>query len=334
MRSIKIVGIVGAGTMGAAIAQKFAQENFSVILADREAEYVSRGVNNITKMFREGIERAVFTEEQVDKYLSNIKGTHNLEDLKVCDLIVEAIFEDFNIKSDLFKTLDKIVSAETILATNTSSFSVTELAESVSHPERFIGLHYFYHAAKNRLVEIIPGEKTAPDVIEDAKVFSMRSGKDAIICKDSYGFVVNRFFVPWLNEAARLLDEHVANIATIDDVCMKVFGIGMGPFALMNATGVPVAYHAEKTLERYGSLYTVSSKLKDQALSGQQWDLSGDISPEEEKRKMITDRMLGITFFVCTQLLDENVCAAVDIDRGAKIGLKWRRGPIELMQSA
>ena len=332
MRSIKIVGIVGAGTMGAAIAQKFAQENFSVILADREAEYVSRGVNNITKMFREGIERKVFTEEQVDKYLSNIKGTHNLEDLKGCNLIVEAIFEDFNIKSDLFKTLDKIVSAETILATNTSSFSVTELAESVSHPERFIGLHYFYHAAKNRLVEIIPGEMTAQDVIETAKVFSMQSGKDAIICKDSYGFVVNRFFVPWLNEAARLLDEHVANVATIDDVCMKVFGIGMGPFALMNATGVPVAYHAEKTLERYGSLYTVSSKLKDQALSGQQWDLSGDISPEEEKRKMITDRMLGITFFVCTQLLDENVCAAVDIDRGAKIGLKWRRGPIELMQ--
>ena len=332
MKSIKIVGIVGAGTMGAAIAQKFAQENFSVILADREAEYVNRGVNNITKMFNEGIERKVFTEEQVDKYLSNIKGTHNLEDLKVCDLVVEAIFEDFNIKSDLFKTLDKIVSPETILATNTSSFSVTELAESVSHPERFIGLHYFYHAAKNRLVEIIPGEKTAQDVIETAKVFSMQSGKDAIICKDSYGFVVNRFFVPWLNEAARLLDEHIANIATIDDVCMSVFGIGMGPFALMNATGVPVAYHAEKTLERYGSLYAVSEKLKDQALSGRQWDLSGDISPDDEKRTLISDRMLGVTFFVCTQLLDEKVCSAVDINRGAKIGLKWRRGPIELMQ--
>ena len=332
MRSIKTVGVVGAGTMGAAIAQKFVQEKFKVILADREAGFVTRGINNITKMLREGIDRKVFTEEQVDGYLSNIKGTHNLNDLVACDLIVEAIFEDFNVKSDLFKTLDKIVSPETILATNTSSFSVTELAESVSHPERFIGLHYFYHAAKNRLVEIIPGEKTAPDTVEAAKAFSMVSGKDAIICKDSYGFVVNRFFVPWLNEAAKLLEEHVADIATIDDVCMNVFGIGMGPFALMNATGVPVAYHAEKTLERYGSLYAVSEKLKEQALSGQQWDLSGDVSPDEEKRKQITERMLGVTFFVCTQLLDEKACTAVDINRGARIGLKWRRGPIELMQ--
>lgn len=332
MKLIKTVGIVGAGTMGAAIAQKFAQENFNVILADREESYVQRGMNNITKMLREGIERKVFTTDQVDNYLSNISGTYNLEDLKVCDLIVEAIFEDFNAKSDLFKTLSKIVSPETILATNTSSFSVTDLSQSVSHPERFIGLHYFYHAAKNRLVEIIPGEKTSDNVIDAVKAFSMLSGKDAIICKDSYGFVVNRFFVPWLNEAARLLDENIANIATIDDVCMNIFGIGMGPFALMNATGVPVAYHSEKTLERFGNLYAVSKKLKDQALSGQQWDLKGDILPDEIIRKIITDRMLGVTFFVCSQLLDEKVCDAVDINRGAKIGLKWRKGPIELMQ--
>ena len=318
--------------MGAAIAQKFAQENFIVILADREESYVKRGISNITKVLAEGIERKVFTEDQVDNYLSNIKGTHNLADLKACDLIVEAIFEDFNAKADLFKTLDSIVGPETIIATNTSSFSVNDLAQSVSHPERFIGLHYFYHAAKNRLVEIIPGEKTSQEVIDTAKAFSMLSGKDAIICKDSYGFVVNRFFVPWLNESVRLLDENIANIATIDDVCMKVFGIGMGPFALMNATGVPVAYHAEKTLERYGSLYAVSEKLKEQALSGQQWELVGDISTDEETRKKISDRMLGIVFFVCSQLLDEQVCTAVDINRGAKIGLKWRKGPIELMQ--
>ena len=158
------------------------------------------------------------------------------------------------------------------------------------------------------------------------------SGKDAIQCRDSYGFVVNRFFVPWLNEAARLLEEGIANIATIDDVCMKVFGIGMGTFALMNATGVSVAYHSEKTLERFGSLYAVSEKLRDQALSGEKFDLHGDISADEHKRKQVSDRMLGVTFFVCSQLLDEKVCAPVDINRGAKIGLKWRKGPIELMQ--
>ncbi len=332
MKTIKTVGVIGAGTMGAAIAQKFAQENFNVILADREERFVKRGIDNITKMFREGVEKNVFTEEQVDNYLSNIKGTHELENLKKCDLIVEAIFEDFIAKSDLFKIVDSIVGPETILATNTSSFSVTELAQSVSHPERFVGMHYFYHAAKNRLVEIIPGEETSQEVVDSVKAFSLLSGKDAIICKDSYGFVVNRFFVPWLNEAARLLEENIANIATIDDVCMNVFGIGMGPFALMNATGVPVAYHAEKTLERYGTLYSVSHKLKEQALSNQQWELEGEVSTDEALRKKVSDRMLGIVFFVCSQLLDEQVCAAVDINRGAKIGLKWRKGPIELMQ--
>ena len=332
MKTIKTVGVVGAGTMGAAIAQKFAQENFIVILADREESYVQRGIANITRMLQEGIERQVFTPEQVDNYLSNIMGSHHLTDLKKCDLIVEAIFEDFSAKTELFKSLSAVVDTDTIIATNTSSFSVTELAESISHPERFVGLHYFYHAAKNRLVEIIPGAKTSAETIESVKVFSMLSSKDAIICRDSYGFVVNRFFVPWLNEAARLLDERIGNIATIDDVCMKVFGIGMGPFALMNATGVPVAYHAEKTLERFGSLYAVSKKLKEQALSGQMWDLTGDILPDEYVIKEITERMLGVVFFVCSQLLDEKVCEAVDINRGAKIGLKWRKGPIELMQ--
>lgn len=332
MKTIKTVGVIGAGTMGAAIAQKFAQENFNVLLADREERFVKRGIDNITKMFREGVDKNLFTEEQVDTYLSNIQGTHELENLKKCDLIVEAIFEDFIAKSDLFKIVDNIVGPETIIATNTSSFSVTDLAQSVSHPERFIGLHYFYHAAKNRLVEIIPGEHTSLETIDSVRAFSLLSGKDAIICMDSYGFVVNRFFVPWLNEAARLLEENIANIATIDDVCMNVFGIGMGPFALMNATGVPVAYHAEKTLERYGTLYSVAHKLKDQALSGLQWELEGEVSTDEALRKKVSDRMLGIVFFVCSQLLDEKVCTAVDINRGAKIGLKWRKGPIELMQ--
>ena len=120
------------------------------------------------------------------------------------------------------------------------------------NPERFIGLHFFYHAAKNRLVEIIPGEKTTSETLQAARLFSVLAGKDAIDCTDTYGFAVNRFFVPWLNESVKLLQEGIATKSEIDAVCMKVFGIGMGPFALMNATGVPIAYHAEKTLEVFG----------------------------------------------------------------------------------
>jgi enoyl-CoA hydratase/3-hydroxyacyl-CoA dehydrogenase len=332
MKIIKNVGVVGAGSMGAALAQKFAQENFNVILADREMAFVEKGLGNISKMLNEGVEKKVFTTEQVAKYLSSIKGTATLQDLKDCDLVVEAIFENFDAKSDLFKNLSEVLKSDAIIATNTSSFSISELAQSVKNPERFIGLHYFYHAAKNRLVEIIPGEKSSDDAIESAKIFSVQSGKDAISCRDAYGFVVNRFFVPWLNESARLLEENVANIPTIDDVCMKAFGIGMGPFALMNATGVPVAYHSEKTLEVYGPLYTVSQKLKEQTEIKQEWDLSGSISEDEILRKKISDRMFGVVFLVCAQLLDEKVCRAVDINRGARIGLQWKKGPIEMMQ--
>ena len=333
MKKINTVGVIGAGTMGAAIAQKFAQEGFTVYLNDREQQYIDKGINGIRSILEEGVERRLFTQEKVEGILNNIKGTTNQADLKVCDLIVEAIFEDFNVKCELFKTLDKIVSADTILATNTSSFSVTELATSVSHPERFIGLHYFYHAAKNRLVEIIPGEKTSSETTKAVYEFSILSGKDPIYTADAYGFAVNRFFVPWLNESCKMLEEGIGTIAEIDAVCMKTFGIGMGPFALMNATGVPIALHAQKTLEHFGPSYKVSKKLEEQVASKQDWNLTGtnEVNISAEKEQAINDRILGCTLFVCSQILDEKVCTAVDLNRGAKIGLRWRFGPIDLM---
>jgi enoyl-CoA hydratase/3-hydroxyacyl-CoA dehydrogenase len=333
MKKIQTVGVVGAGTMGAAIAQKFATEGFTVYLNDREQKYIDKGINGIRSILEEGVERKIFTQEKVEGILNNIKGTVNQHDLKVCDLIIEAIFEDFNVKCELFKTLDKIVSPNTILATNTSSFSVTEMATAVSHPERFIGLHYFFHAAKNRLVEIIPGKKTSTETTKAVYQFSVLSGKDPIFTADAYGFAVNRFFVPWLNEACKMLDEGVGTIAEIDTICMKTFGIGMGPFALMNATGVPIALHAQKTLEHFGPSYKVSKKLETQVASAQNWDLTGtgEVTITPEKEKAVNDRILGCTLFVCSQILDEKVCSAVDLNRGAKIGLRWRFGPIDLM---
>ncbi len=333
MKIIKTVGVVGAGTMGAALAQKFAQEGFKVILADREMRFVEKGLSGIRAMLHEGIEKKVFSPQQVDTCLSNLKGTDALKDLAGCDIVIEAIFEDFNAKSDLFRTLSDIVPTDTILATNTSSFSVTELAASVKNPTRFIGLHYFYHAAKNRLVEIIPGAQTADETTKAAYRFSILSGKDPIYTKDVYGFAINRFFVPWLNESAKLLGEGIATTEIIDAVCMKTFGIGMGPFALMNATGVPIAMHAQRTLEAFGPSYQVSETLIKQVEKKENW-IIGDISkstvsPDIEKQ--IAERMLGCVFFVCSQLLNEKVCSAIDLNKGSKIGLKWRKGPVDLM---
>lgn len=163
MKKINNVGIVGAGTMGSALAQKFAQEGFNVFLADREMQFVEKGIEGIKRTLQEGIERKLFTSSQVEKFLDLIKGTSDLNDLSICNLVIEAVFEDFNVKQNLFRQLSNIVTEDTILATNTSSFSVTELSEAVSKPGRFIGMHYFYHAAKNRLVEIIPSDKTSDE---------------------------------------------------------------------------------------------------------------------------------------------------------------------------
>ncbi len=335
MKKISTIGVIGAGTMGSAIAQKFAQEGFTVYLNDREQQYIDKGIAGIREILEQGVERRLFTQEKVEEIINNIKGTTNQEDLKVCDLIVEAVFEDFEVKTNLFKTLDAIVSYDTILATNTSSFSVTELAKAVSHPERFVGLHYFFHAAKNRLVEIIPGTKTSDETYKAMQVFSVQSGKDAITTKDVNGFAVNRFFVPWLNEACKMLDEGVGTIVEIDTVCMKTFGIGMGPFALMNATGVPIALHAQKTLEHFGPSYKIATKLEKQVALGNDWSLEGmdTVTVTPELTKAVNDRILGVTFFVCSQILAEEICTAVDLNRGAKIGLRWRKGPVDLMQS-
>jgi enoyl-CoA hydratase/3-hydroxyacyl-CoA dehydrogenase len=334
MKNIKTVGVVGAGTMGSALAQKFAQEDFDVILCDKELRFIDAGIERIKNTLKEGVDKKIFSLNQTENILNKISGSLELVHLKKCDIIIEAIYENFDAKVLLFKELGKIVGQDTIIATNTSSYSVNELSEYITNPGRFLGLHFFYHAAKNRLVEIIPGNKTSQDVLRSVNQFAALSGKDPIMCKDSYGFVVNRFFVPWLNEAARLYEEGVASKGEIDSVCMKTFSISMGPFALMNATGVPIAYHAEKTLEVFGNLYKTSNLLKEQTDFNQNWVIE-EVNWENinvDARTKISERMLGIVFLVCSQILDEKICPAEEINRGARIGLRWRKGPVDLMK--
>jgi len=324
------IGVIGAGTMGAGIAQKIAQENIPVVIVDVKQEFVDKGLKGIKTTLEEGVQKKLFSPEKAQKILANVKGTIDLNEIKDADLVIEAVFEDKKVKSDLFRQLDKICLPKTILASNTSSYYISELASVTQRPDRFVGLHYFYHPAKNRLLEIIPAKDTGKETIEIAKDFASQTDKTAILVKDAPGFAVNRFFVPWLNEAAKILEENIANIATIDEAAKRAFKIGMGPFMLMNVTGIPIAFHSTETLHKtLGSFYATSGKLKDQFDKKVLWDLTENI--EEPKLAQVGERLMAVIFMVSGQLVDEGVATIEDIDRGAKIGLRWALGPFELM---
>jgi len=330
MAQIKSIGVVGAGNMGSGIAQKIAQEGIPVVMVDLKEEFVQRGLSTIRRLLQEGVERKLFKPEQVDQILSRVTGTTDFKALADVDIVIEAVFEDKQVKADLFKKLDQICSPATILATNTSSFYVREFAEKTSRPDRFVGLHYFYHPAKNRLLEVIPHDSTSPQTVEKALLAAKLHGKTSILVKDAPGFAVNRFFVPFLNEAARMLEEGLADLATIEEGGKRAFRIGMGPFQLMNVTGIPIAVHAATTLgNELGPFYAPAPILKAQMEKKENWKIEGPV--DESKLAAVIDRFLGVCLGVAAALVDEGVATIEDTDRGAKIGLRWIIGPFEIM---
>jgi enoyl-CoA hydratase / 3-hydroxyacyl-CoA dehydrogenase len=330
--TFRTLAVIGAGNMGSGIAQKMASEGFDVILVDLDEERVARGLRGIQKTLEDGIERKLFTPETVAGIRSRIRGTTRFDDLAGVDLVVEAVFEEMDVKRDVFARLERACRPDAILATNTSSFAVSDIAAGTRSPDRVIGLHYFYHPAKNRLVEVVGGAKSSAAALARAWTLQERLGKTPIRSKDSCGFIVNRFFGPWLAEAVRILDEGIADIPTIEAAAKQAFGIGMGPFELMNVTGIPIAVHTDDTLgAAFGPLHGTPDRLRKQFESGQPWDLSGE--PALAKTDLVADRLAGIVFYVASALVDEGVGTIEDTDIGARVGLRWRQGPFELMNA-
>ena len=333
MNTVDSVAIIGAGNMGSGIAQKSAQEQFNVQMVDREEQWVNRGEKIISDFLEEAIERRIFRPDQVESIKNRITGVVGTENVAPdTDLVIEAVFEDFDIKTAVFRTLDEVCDEKTILASNTSSLSVNELAKATGRPDRFVGLHFFYHPAKNRLIEIIPAETTSAESLNAVEQYCKTMGKVVIICKDRPGFVVNRFFVPWLNEACHLLDEGVASIAQIDSVAEKAFNIGMGPFALMNLTGPAIALHATNYLSEQlnCSRYSGAKSLRDTIENSGMWEIGEDTECNEDIAEIIRERLLGQVFAVSSQIVEEEICSIEDVDRGAKVGLRWAEGPFEI----
>tara|TARA_B100000902_G_scaffold147807_1_gene144658 strand:+ start:740 stop:2800 length:2061 start_codon:yes stop_codon:yes gene_type:complete len=333
MGPIEKVAVIGAGNMGSGIAQKSAQELFEVQMVDREQEWVDRGHSIVSGFLKEAEERRIFSSKQVGEIESRITGVVGTENVDPStDLVIEAVFEDFDIKKAVFETLNDVCDDHTILASNTSSLSVDALASSTGRPDRFVGLHFFYHPAKNRLVEVIPATESSKDSIKLVEQYCKSMGKVVIVCKDRPGFVVNRFFVPWLNEACKLLEEGIGSTAQIDSVAMSSFRIGMGPFALMNLTGPPIALHSTDYLAKQLDTprYTGSDSLRELVEEGRLWEIGEDEECDADTARIISERLLGQVFSVSAQIVDEEICSMEDVDRGAKVGLRWAKGPFEL----
>jgi len=330
MIEVKKVGVVGCGLMGSGVAQVCAQAGYPTLVREPTPELLEKGLSRISAFLDKGVARGKLSEAQREATWGRISGTTELSDLADCDLVIEAIIEDLEAKKSLFAELDQILKPEAILVSNTSSLSIALLASVTGRPARVAGLHFFYPAVINRLVEVVVAEGTSKEMADFLIDFSRWLGKVPIRVKDAPGFAVNRFFVPWANEAAKMLGEGSANVPTIDEAAREAFSIGMGPFALMNATGIPIAYHSSLSLGRkLGPFYEPAQVLRQRVEAGQEWELEGEI--DESAKKAVADRLLGVVFGIACQLVEEGVATKEDVDCGATVGLRWAKGPFALM---
>lgn len=236
----KHVGIVGAGTMGSGIAQVVALSKIDVALYDVNDTLLRQGVERIRAELRRGLQKGKVTQEQVTATMERIRMKSSLPDLGSCDLIIEAVIEDLRVKRDLFKHLEQNSKPTTILATNTSSLSVTAIAAGASKQDRVVGIHFFNPAHIMKLVEVVRGQQTGNSVVNSVIEFLKEIGKIPVEVKDTPGFIVNRIARPFYGEALRLLGENVASVEQIDRIVKTVGGFAMGPFELMDLIGVDV----------------------------------------------------------------------------------------------
>ncbi len=246
---IKMIGVLGAGSMGNGIAQVAAQAGYQVVMRDIEDRFVDNGLKAIGKFLAKSVEKGKVTEEQKKGVLGRIKGTTRMEDLKDADFVIEAVFEDLELKKSIFKQLDELTRPGVILTTNTSSMSITEIAMSTKRPEKVAGMHFFNPAPLMRLVEVIRGYDTNDETIRTVMEMSKKMGKEPIeVKKDTPGFVVNRIMTPHFVEAIRMLEEGVASVEDIDKAVKLGLNYPMGPFELMDLTGVDIAHHVTEYL--------------------------------------------------------------------------------------
>jgi 3-hydroxybutyryl-CoA dehydrogenase len=239
---IKKVAVIGAGTMGSGIAYICAAKKYEVSIVEVNKELLAKGKKRIREMIVEGVNRGKLTPREAEETMRRVRGTTNLsEAVKDADMVIEAVYEDMKVKKEVFHKLDEACPRHTILASNTSALSITEMASATKRPDKVVGLHFFNPPYAMKLVEVVLGAQTSEETRKTADNFVKALGKETVTVKDSPGFIVNRIVLPMLNEAAYLVYEGKASIEDVDKAATLGMNFPVGPFRLADFVGLDIA---------------------------------------------------------------------------------------------
>jgi 3-hydroxybutyryl-CoA dehydrogenase len=248
LTEIRKVGVVGLGTMGAGIAQLSLQAGFETVGREVSAELSERGRATIERYLSRGVEKGRLSQTERDEALARLALTTELEALSDCDLVIEAVLEELELKRQVFAEVDRVTRPDAVLATNTSALSVSEIAEATTRPERVIGMHFFNPAPVLPLVEIVRAAKSSDAALDTAYAWAEQAGKRPVHCNDTPGFIVNRILIPLLNDCVRVLDEGDVRPEDMDKAMTNGAGWPLGPCALIDLIGIDVHVHASEAL--------------------------------------------------------------------------------------
>ncbi len=342
-KAVNLIGIVGAGAMGSGIAQIASQAGQDVVLFDLSQEALTSSSSKLQKVMNRLIEKGKVTSDEAIAIQERIVRTTMVASLKDCDLIIEAVVEDLEVKKRVFKSIEEIASKEAIIASNTSSLSITSLASFCAHPERVVGLHFFNPAPLMPLVEIIPALQTNRDLPKHLTDLMRKWGKSPVIAKDTPGFIVNRVARPFYGEALRILDEGIADVPTID-AAMRQSGFRMGPFQLMDLIGHDVNYSVTESVFRsfyYDPRYMPSItqlKLVEAGWLGRKsgcgfynyneeneaTDVTGQLDPNVQIE--ISERIISMLINEAADAVYLGVASAEDVDTAMLKGVNYPKG--------
>ena len=320
------IAIVGAGTMGTGIAVNAAMNGFSVILLDANPRSVEQARPRMQKMLDRHSAKGWLGERENRDSFGRITVTSALDALRSAPLVIEAVFEDFDVKTRLLTQLGDICPDEAVIATNTSALQVSALAECVRNPGRFLGMHYFSPADSSPVVELVRGDQTRADAVARAGEFLARTNRDVLLCRDSPGFAINRFFVPFLNAAAQAVDAGMGTVGQINRLGQDLTGAPIGPFEAMNFIKPEIVLHAQGNLGVLGDFYKPAAGLARLVERGEHWCIE-DTPPRLADAEKARGVLLRSILIPAVAMQNEGVANPVDIDRCAWAALKWAKGP-------